>query len=75
MGKKGDSSYVRSQRVHKRSCRVERGSGRDARTRRMRSRRKNASDGNRVGLQRARERVAQRVGSSRTLELMVGETK
>ena len=35
MGKKGDSSYVRSQRVHKRSGRVERGSGRDARTRRM----------------------------------------
>ena len=35
VGKKGDRIYVRSERVHERSCRVERGSGRDARTRRM----------------------------------------
>ena len=35
VGKKGDKIYVLSQRVHEHSCRAERGSGRDARTRRM----------------------------------------
>ena len=35
IGKKGDRIYVLSQRVHERSCRAERGSGRDARTRRI----------------------------------------
>ena len=35
IGKKGDKIYVLSQRVHEHSCRAERGSGRDARTRRI----------------------------------------
>ena len=35
VGKKGDRIYVLSQRVHENSCRAERGSGRDARTRRI----------------------------------------
>ena len=61
MEKKGDSSYVRSQRVHKRSCRVERGSDRDARTRRMV-----------MGKDCKGHESASLNG---TLELMVGETK
>ena len=61
MEKKGDSSYVRSQRVHKRSCRVERGSGRDARTRRM------------VMGQDCKGHESASLNG--TLELMVGETK